>query len=201
MNILITGGFGHLGSILVERFTNNKKVKKIFVIDNFLTQRFFSFIKIKKKKIIFFDEDINHFSFKKIKKKIDYVIHLAAITNAEESIGKKKGIKKNNLNGTKKIVNFCKYKKSHLIFSSSTSVYGDQSKIINSNNNQNKNMINPQSPYAECKIFEEDYIKQKLKNFTILRLGTICGISTGIRFHTAVNKFCYQAALSKPITV
>ena len=107
----------------------------------------------------------------------------------------------NNLNGTKKIVDFCKVKKIHLIFASSTSVYGDQSKIINSINNQNKDMINPQSPYAQCKIFEENYIKQKLKKFTILRLGTICGISTGIRFHTAINKFSYQAALSKPITV
>ena len=201
MNILITGGFGHLGSILIEKLTKNKKIKKIFVIDNFLTQRFCSFIKIKKKKIFFFDEDINQFSFKKIKTKIDYAIHLTAITNAEKSIGKEEEINKNNFNGTKKIVNFCKDKKIHLIFASSTSVYGDQSKIINSQNNQNKNMINPQSPYAECKIFEENYIKQKLKKFTILRLGTICGISTGIRFHTAINKFSYQAALSKPITV
>ena len=201
MNILITGGFGHLGSALIEKFTNNKKIKKIFIIDNFLTQRFCSFIKVKKEKIIFFDEDLNQFSFTKIKTKINYAIHLAAITNAEKSIGKEKEVLQNNLNGTKKIVNFCKDKKIHLIFASSTSVYGDQSKIINSTNNQKLSMINPQSPYAKCKIIEENYIKKKLKKFTILRLGTICGISTGIRFHTAINKFSYQAALSKPITV
>ena len=35
----------------------------------------------------------------------------------------------------------------------------------------------------------------------IFRFGTIFGISPGIRFHTAVNKFCYQAAMMKPITV
>ena len=201
MNILITGGFGHLGSALIEKFTNNKKINKIFIIDNFLTQRFCSFIKVKKEKIIFFDEDLNQFSFTKIKTKINYAIHLAAITNAEKSIGKEKEILQNNLNGTKKIVDFCKDKKIHLIFASSTSVYGDQSKIINSTNNQKLSMINPQSPYAQCKIFEENYIKERIKKFTILRLGTICGISTGIRFHTAINKFSYQAALSKPITV
>ena len=201
MNILITGGFGHLGSTLIEKFVNNKKIKKIFIIDNFLTQRFCSFIKVKKEKIIFFDEDLNQFSFTKIKTKINYAIHLAAITNAEKSIGKEKEILQNNLNGTKKIVDFCKDKKIHLIFASSTSVYGDQSKIINSTNNQKLSMINPQSPYAQCKIFEENYIKERIKKFTILRLGTICGISTGIRFHTAINKFSYQAALSKPITV
>ncbi len=202
MNILITGGFGHLGSALIKKLSNNKKIKKIFIIDNFLTQRFCSFIKIKdKKKIYLFDDDIIKFSFSKIKDKLSYVIHLAAITNAEQSIGRESEILENNLNGTKKIVNFCKNNNIPLLFASSTSVYGDQSEIINSRNNQKSNMIKPQSPYAQCKIYEENYIKKKLKKFTILRLGTICGISDGMRFHTAINKFSYQAALSKPITI
>ena len=37
--------------------------------------------------------------------------------------------------------------------------------------------------------------------FITLRLGTIFGISKGMRFHTAVNKFCWQAVMDKPITV
>ena len=37
--------------------------------------------------------------------------------------------------------------------------------------------------------------------FVILRLGTIYGVSSGMRFHTAVNKFCYQAAFNIPLTV
>ena len=201
MNILITGGFGHIGSEIIKNFIKKKKINKIFIIENFLTQRFCSFINIKKKKIVLYDEDLNKFSFTKIKSKIDYVIHLAAITNAEKSIGNKSKILQNNLNGTKKIVNFCKNKKIHLFFASSTSIYGDQSKLISSINNKDESMINPQSPYAQCKIYEEDYIKKNLQKFTILRMGTICGISTGIRFHTAINKFSYQAALSKPITV
>ena len=32
-------------------------------------------------------------------------------------------------------------------------------------------------------------------------MGTIVGISDGMRFHTAVNKFCYQASMNKEITV
>ena len=35
----------------------------------------------------------------------------------------------------------------------------------------------------------------------ICRFGTIYGVSPGMRFHTAVNKFCWQAAFNKPITV
>ena len=34
-----------------------------------------------------------------------------------------------------------------------------------------------------------------------MRLGTIVGKSEGIRFHTAVNKFCYQASLGKSLTI
>ena len=35
----------------------------------------------------------------------------------------------------------------------------------------------------------------------VLRCGTIFGTSIGIRFHTAINKFCYLASLNKPLTV
>ena len=50
MNILITGGFGHIGSEIIKNFIKKKKINKIFIIENFLTQRFCSFINIKKKK-------------------------------------------------------------------------------------------------------------------------------------------------------
>jgi nucleoside-diphosphate-sugar epimerase len=35
----------------------------------------------------------------------------------------------------------------------------------------------------------------------IFRMGTIFGPSIGMRFHTAVNRFCWQAVLGQPITV
>ena len=34
-----------------------------------------------------------------------------------------------------------------------------------------------------------------------MRFGTIFGMSDGMRFHTAINKFCYQAAMDKEITI
>jgi len=37
--------------------------------------------------------------------------------------------------------------------------------------------------------------------FVICRLATICGVSAGMRFHTAVNKFCWQAVMGQPLTV
>ena len=50
---------------------------------------------------------------------------------------------------------------------------------------------------------EENYLKSnknKIK-FITLRLGTITGVSQGMRFHTAVNKFCYNTVLKEHIPV
>ena len=43
---------------------------------------------------------------------------------------------------------------------------------------------------------ESKYIK-----YNSFRFGTISGVSKGIRFHTAVNKFCLNAAISENICV
>jgi nucleoside-diphosphate-sugar epimerase len=62
----------------------------------------------------------------------------------------------------------------------------------------------PQSPYAESKLMEEQAIQSAASHGlqgVVLRLGTIHGISPGMRFHTAVNRFCFQAANNKPLTV
>jgi nucleoside-diphosphate-sugar epimerase len=37
--------------------------------------------------------------------------------------------------------------------------------------------------------------------YLTLRFGTIFGVSPGMRFHTAVNKFCWQAVMGEPISV
>lgn len=199
MKIIISGAFGHIGSYLIEKFQKNKKVKSILIIDNFYTQRFNSYLKLNKKKIELIDKDINYFDLNSINKKYDCFIHLSAITNAAESFKIKKELFSNNLGGTKKVVEFCKKKNLRLIFPSSTSVYGKKFEIINSKNNM-ENLF-AQSPYAKCKIEEEKYIRKRLEKYVILRLGTIVGVSPGMRFHTAVNKFCYQSSLNQPLTI
>tara|TARA_A100001015_G_scaffold223682_1_gene252008 strand:+ start:7669 stop:8574 length:906 start_codon:yes stop_codon:yes gene_type:complete len=199
MKIIISGAFGHIGSFLIEKFQKNKKIKSILLIDNFYTQRFSSYLKLKKNKIKLIDKDLNNFNLNNIKGKYDLFIHLSAVTNASESFKIKDFVYSNNLGGTKKVVEFCKKRNLRLIFPSSTSVYGKKYEIINSSNNMNN--LFAQSPYAKCKIEEEKYIRRKLKNYVILRLGTIVGVSNGMRFHTAVNKFCYQSSLNQPLTI
>jgi UDP-glucose 4-epimerase len=199
MNILVTGAMGHIGSKLINKLSSLNKIKKIIIIDNFSSERYISFINLKnRKKIIFFDEDLIHFDLGRIKNKIDCIVHLASTTNAEKSFSNKKGVLDNNIECTNKILTLGK-KNTKIIFASSTSVYGSQYKIINSKNNQLN--IYPQSPYAESKIICENIIKRDSQNYCIMRFGTIFGISDGMRFHTAINKFCYQAVMNKEITI
>ena len=63
--------------------------------------------------------------------------------------------------------------------------------------------LKPQSPYAKIKILEEKYLKKNKKKikFITLRLGTITGVSMGMRFHTAVNKFCFNTILRNKIPI
>ena len=132
-------------------------------------------LKLKKIKIKFVKADlINQKVLNTINDKIDVVVHLASITNAEASFKIKDILFKNNYGIFKNIVNFC-IKKAKLIHLSSTSVYGLQSELVD----ESLKKLAPQSPYAEAKVLEEKFLK-KNKNkirFITLRLGTITGIS------------------------
>ena len=89
-------------------------------------------------------------------------------------------------------------KNAKLIHLSSTSVYGHSTKTVD----ENFKNLEPRSPYAEEKLMEENYLKRLKKiKFITFRLGTISGISKGMRFHTAVNKFCLNTILGQEIPV
>ena len=134
---------------------------------------------------------------------IDIVIHLAAITDATSSFKKADEVEKVNFLGTKKVVDACISNGCKLFFPSTTSVYGTHKSLVDETCSNES--LNPQSPYAEFKLKSEEMIldmaeKDKIET-SIIRFGTIFGVSQGMRFHTAVNKFCWQAVLGQPLTV
>ena len=111
MNILITGGLGHIGSFFLKNLKKIKNLKNVYVVDANFSNNFNSlFGKNLNKKVIFYLEDILSFNFNKIQK-IDYIIHLASHTNAENSLRKKKIYYNNNYNIFKKICDVAKKKK------------------------------------------------------------------------------------------
>ncbi len=201
--ILITGGLGHIGSNLMKVILSKRKFNLV-ILDNLLTQRYPSlYSRYNKNFFKFYNLSILDPNIENIFKKVDTVIHLAAIVDAANSFDKSKDVKLINYIGTKNIVHLCSKYNCNLIFPSTTSVYGSQNKLVDENTLQ-KN-LNCQSPYAEYKLKAENYIiryaKKNNLNFIILRLGTIYGASIGMRFQTAVNKFCWQASLNEPLTI
>ena len=202
MNLLITGCCGHIGSYLVNNIYKIDKINKTIIVDNFHSTQINSLFNINKRNNIkFYNLDLTKKNALNKFNKIDYVIHLASMTNAAGSFNKKKEMYKNNINCMKNIINFCKNKKAKLIHISSTSVYGKQASIVDEN--CEKKFLKPQSPYADIKLIEEEMLKKETKKikYVTYRFGTISGVSTGMRFHTAVNKFCYNASIGEPIAV
>jgi nucleoside-diphosphate-sugar epimerase len=192
-NILVTGALGHIGSKLIRSLSKNNN---IIAVDDFYTQRYCSLFNL--------ENDISFIesSFSDIPKDVissaDAIIHLAAVTDAVKSFNSD-NLYKINIEETKKFIDTCaEHSSAKFIFPSSTSVYGVASDLVSEDDDS---FLNPQSPYAESKVEIEDYIKGSGIDHIIFRLGTIFGISEGMRFHTAINKFCYQAALGLPLTV
>jgi nucleoside-diphosphate-sugar epimerase len=90
-----------------------------------------------------------------------------------------------------------------LIHASSTSVYGTDKDAVDEDCDPDD--IAPQSPYAESKRREELLVEEMCRTGSLqamtFRFGTIFGTSPGMRFHTAVNKFCWQAVMGQPLSV
>ena len=112
MKILVTGALGHIGSKLIKDLSNINNIKNIYLIDDLRTQRFNSLMHLSKKgKYKFYDETLSKENLNLLVKKSDFIIHLAAITDAASSFGKFNQLKKNNLDNTKLVTYFCsKYK-------------------------------------------------------------------------------------------
>ena len=202
MNLIITGACGHIGSYVAENIYKVKKIKNTILLDNLKSNRFCSIFDLNKKNNLkFYIKDLNDKNSLSTFKNIDYIIHCASMTNAEKSFGKEKEMYRNNINCLRTVINYCKKNKVKLIHLSSTSVYGKQAEIVDET--CEKKYLKPQSPYADIKLIEERMLKKESKNlkYVTFRFGTIAGVSKGIRFHTAVNKFCFNAALGLKIEV
>jgi nucleoside-diphosphate-sugar epimerase len=193
MKIMVTGGLGHIGSRLIESIGEQHEV---VVVDDLLTQRYCSLFNLGRK-IKFLEKSISDLREEDMEG-VDVVIHLAAVTNAAGSFSNKEELEKINLEYTSEFIDLCEKKGCKFIFPSSTSVYGTAAETVDESKEE---YLNPQSPYAETKIAIENKLKSYKGDHIVLRFGTIFGKSKGMRFHTAINKFCYEASMGIPLTI
>lgn len=198
--ILVTGALGHIGSKLIREFSP-ELVEKVVIIDNLSTQRYPSLFNLPTTiRYEFHEDDIRTADFSKYLDGVRAVIHLAAITDAPSSKDRPEETFDVNLKGTQRLTDACLAANVPIFYPSTTSVYGSQENLVDETCEE----LKPQSPYAESKLQAEEYIrslKSKGLRFVICRLGTIFGYSIGMRFHTAVNKFTWQAVNGQSLSV
>ncbi len=203
MKIVVTGALGHIGSRLVRALPLHVPVDEICMIDNLSTQRFPSLFDLPNStRYHFLEGDVRTLDLKPIVEGASAVVQLAAITDATSSFERQQEVESNNKVATAAVAKACTAAGVPLIHLSSTSVYGSQAQQVDEDCPLSE--LKPQSPYAETKLQEEQLVSALAKDglrAISCRFGTIFGTSPGMRFHTAVNKFCWQAAMKQPITV
>ena len=203
MKLLITGALGHIGSRLIHSLQPGE-FSEVVLFDNFATQRYSTLFNLPEGvPFRLVEADVCTADLELLFAGMDVVIHLAAITNAAGSFEIQDQVERVNYDGTERVARACAATGARLVFLSTTSVYGVQGEVVDEFCPIDH--LKPQSPYADSKIRSERLLAQLGEStglrFVSCRFGTIYGVSPGMRFHTAVNKFAWQACLGQPLTV
>ena len=182
--ILVTGAAGFIGSNLVKRLFNDAKNIKVIGIDS-ITDYYDVNIKYERLKEIealgkdwtfVHDSIANKEAVEEIfsKNKISVVVNLAAQAGVRYSITNPDAYIQSNLIGFYNILEACRHHEvEHLVYASSSSVYGSNKKVPYSTNDK---VDNPVSLYAATKKSNELMAHAYSKLYNIP--------STGLRFFT-----------------
>ena len=191
--ILILGSEGFLGSVLVPHLLKDKDISIIGV-----DKCFFGKNNKKHNNFKLYKKD-----YKKLSNKFfgnfDFIIDLVNISNDPASELNKKFTNLTNYSNKIKLYNKIKKSKnlSKYIYMSSCSVYGNNKNLITE-----KSTPKPISLYSKLCLKYEKYLKNKKKiPFSIMRLGTLYGWSSRMRYDIAINKIIRDMIFLKKIEI
>lgn len=150
---LITGGNGMLGGSFINQLTKNVANVKVYSFN-------------KKTLDVSNEESVN----KHLDIKPDYIIHCAALVNADECEKNNEYGKKVIVDGTKNILNYAKKSNSKIFYPQSFLIYNDVNDIID----EDTNPI-PLSKYGEFKLEAENLIMQSPIEYLSVCMGGFFG--------------------------
>ena len=162
--ILLTGGFGYIGSHTATILAENNQ--ELLIVDNFSNCKsdvVNRLEKITKKKVHFFKVDIRDTeSLIKIiqENQVSSVIHFAALKSVSESLIKPLDYYEVNVKGTISLLKAMQFSRvKRFIFSSTAAVYGEPDFCPI----DEKHRLNPLNPYAQTKIIIERILQDIAK--------------------------------------
>ena len=204
MKVIVTGALGYIGSRLVRQLPALIGDLEVVMVHKLSTQRSMAVFDLPDgARYRFVEANVCTTDLRPLIDGAAAVIHLAAITGASKGFENGEAVERNNYEATRSVAHACAETGAPMVHASTTSVYGPQSEHVDEECSPED--PNPESPYAEIKLREEKLITELSRSAglhaIICRFGSIFGPSPGMRFHSAVNKFCWQAVMGLPLTV
>ena len=191
--ILITGGAGYIGSKFAYDMLDKKY--KVIIVDNLSTGR----SKLIPKKSKFYKCDITNY---KLLNKIfalhkpQSVFHFAACASVPESQSNPLKYFKNNVLGTKVLLDIIsKFKIKNFVFSSTCAIFNSKKKKVNENDE-----CFPNSYYGltklQCEHLIKIYAKKYKFKYAILRYFNVIGCDYKLRTGQLVSKSLFKNIIS-----
>jgi nucleoside-diphosphate-sugar epimerase len=197
--VLVVGGAGYLGSVLVSQLLERGYVTR--VLDSFLYGSSSLDPLRHDPRLEVFTGDVRDIqAVVDAMRECDAVIHLAAIVGDPACEENRQLAVEVNRAATRMLIEIAKgYGIQRFLFASTCSVYGASDFLMDE-----RTEVAPISTYAQTKVDSENLLLQaRTPEFhpTILRLGTLFGISPRPRLDLVVNLLTARAATTGTITI
>lgn len=198
-NVLVIGGAGYIGSALLPKLLDSGYNVRLLDLLLYGTEPILDVLDHPNLEIIQAD-------FRQVDRvveamrDIDAVVHLGAIVGDPACAIDEDLTIEVNLMATRMIAEVAKgFNVGRFIFASTCSVYGAGNEILDE-----RSGLNPVSLYAQSKIASEKVLSRMASSDfapTMLRFGTIYGLSGRTRFDLVVNLLTAKALIDEEITV
>ena len=195
MKFVVTGGAGFIGSHLAKFLVKNNH--EVLIIDNLIRGTLNNIDEIKDD-VEFYKVDISNYNeIDAVVDSADGIFHEAALASVPQSFKEPERYQEVNAIGSENIFKLGEKHNAKIVFASTSSVYGDQTKFPVNENAQ----TNPLNPYGQSKLEAEKFAsKYAAKGLRVigLRYFNVFGIGQNPEYAGVIPKFIERISQNKP---